>query len=169
MKWQRRIAYLLVDNRWALLIAVAIISLVLLWPLRLFNISFNVFADFDEDDPEIAYFHEFYEDFGKAELLVVVVETDAGVFRRDVMEYVAGLTEDLEALTEVREVVSLAQSRGVPVPALAASLAWLDAVLTADLPQNLTQAQRDAFGAHTYVRRDDPDGGSVHTDWLESR
>jgi 6-phosphogluconate dehydrogenase len=66
----------------------------------------------------------------------------------------------------LREVVALAQARGIPVPALAASLAWLDAYRTADLPQNLTQAQRDAFGAHTYVRRDDPARRAVHTDWL---
>lgn len=68
----------------------------------------------------------------------------------------------------LRRVVALAQERGVPVPALSASLAWLDGYRTADLPQNLTQAQRDAFGAHTYLRRDDPGRGPVHTAWLES-
>ena len=31
---------------------------------------------------------------------------------------------------------------------------------------NLTQAQRDAFGAHTYLRKDDPDETPRHTDWL---
>ena len=31
------------------------------------------------------------------------------------------------------------------------------------LPQNLTQAQRDAFGAHTYERIDRP--GAVHSEW----
>jgi 6-phosphogluconate dehydrogenase len=34
------------------------------------------------------------------------------------------------------------------------------------LPQNLTQAQRDYFGAHTYERADHPERGHVHTDWL---
>ena len=28
------------------------------------------------------------------------------------------------------------------------------------------QAQRDAFGAHTYRTVDDPDGPAVHSDWL---
>ena len=32
-------------------------------------------------------------------------------------------------------------------------------------PHNLTQAQRDAFGAHTYERLDHP-GVAVHTEWL---
>jgi 6-phosphogluconate dehydrogenase len=31
------------------------------------------------------------------------------------------------------------------------------------LPQNLTQAQRDAFGAHTYERIDRP--GAQHSEW----
>ncbi len=66
----------------------------------------------------------------------------------------------------LRQVLALAQSRGIPTPALSASLAYYDAYRTADLPQNLTQAQRDAFGAHTYQRSDDKDGKPVHTDWL---
>ena len=65
-----------------------------------------------------------------------------------------------------REVVSLAQLHGVPVGGLASSLAYYDSYRTEDLPQNLTQAQRDAFGAHTYQRKDDPEGEFVHTDWL---
>ena len=47
-------------------------------------------------------------------------------------------------------------------PTVAAS----DSYRAAALPQNLTQAQRDAFGAHTYRRADDPDGHPVHTEWL---
>lgn len=65
-----------------------------------------------------------------------------------------------------REVVGLAQRHGVPVAGLASSLAYFDSYRTEDLPQNLTQAQRDAFGAHTYQRKDDPDGEFVHTEWL---
>jgi 6-phosphogluconate dehydrogenase len=60
--------------------------------------------------------------------------------------------------------VGLAQQAGVPVPALSGSLAYFDSYRTGRLPQNLTQAQRDAFGSHTYERTDRP--GFVHTDWL---
>ncbi len=66
----------------------------------------------------------------------------------------------------LRTMVAESQAAGIPVPALASSLAYFDAYRTADLPQNLIQAQRDAFGAHTYQRRDDPDGEPVHSDWL---
>jgi 6-phosphogluconate dehydrogenase len=65
-----------------------------------------------------------------------------------------------------RKILSHACGRGIPVPAMSASLAYFDAYRTAALPQNLTQAQRDAFGAHTYRRSDAPELGAVHTDWL---
>ena len=62
-----------------------------------------------------------------------------------------------------RQVVQAAVSIGIPVPAMSASLAYFDAYRTDRLPANLTQAQRDFFGAHTYRRVDRP--GVFHTDW----
>ena len=62
-----------------------------------------------------------------------------------------------------REMVQTATGLGIPVPATAASLAYFDAYRSARLPANLTQGQRDYFGAHTY-RRVDRDG-SFHTQW----
>src|SRR5919199_961893 len=64
-----------------------------------------------------------------------------------------------------RRAVMTAQHLGIPVPAMAAALNYYDSYRTADLPQNLTQAQRDFFGAHTYERADRPEAGFVHTDW----
>jgi 6-phosphogluconate dehydrogenase len=76
------------------------------------------------------------------------------------------IREQLDAVQAPwRRVVALAQTHGIPVPAMAASIAYYDSYRTASLPQNLTQAQRDAFGAHTYQRSDAPDEGFVHTDW----
>ena len=62
-----------------------------------------------------------------------------------------------------RTFVGIATTAGIPVPAMSASLAYFDAYRSARLPANLTQAQRDFFGAHTY-RRVDRDG-VFHTDW----
>ena len=62
-----------------------------------------------------------------------------------------------------RQIQELAGSRGVPIPALAASLSYYDAIRRERLPQNLIQAQRDFFGAHTYQRVDK--GGTFHTEW----
>ncbi len=50
---------------------------------------------------------------------------------------------------------------------MASSLAYFDSYRTANLPQNLTQAQRDFFGAHTYERIDKPELGAIHTEWEE--
>jgi 6-phosphogluconate dehydrogenase len=66
-----------------------------------------------------------------------------------------------------RRTVAMAQTAGIPVPAFSASLAYFDSYRSAELPQNLTQAQRDYFGAHTYQRNDDgPDAPFAHTDWV---
>jgi len=54
---------------------------------------------------------------------------------------------------------------GVPTPAFATALAFFDGYRTARLPQNLLQAQRDYFGAHTYERVDQPRGVFSHTNW----
>jgi len=68
-----------------------------------------------------------------------------------------------------RRAVSYAQANGVAVPAMSASLAYFDAYRSAVLPQNLTQAQRDLFGSHTYQRNDGgADAPFVHTDWAHS-
>ena len=66
-----------------------------------------------------------------------------------------------------RRVVATAAQAGIPIPAFSASLGYFDAYRTADLPLNLTQAQRDFFGSHTYQRTDRPDAGFVHTEWEE--
>jgi 6-phosphogluconate dehydrogenase len=67
-----------------------------------------------------------------------------------------------------RRTITGAVERGIPVPAMTASLAYYDSYRTARLPQNLTQAQRDYFGAHTYQRVDHPERGFVHTDWQKA-
>jgi len=70
------------------------------------------------------------------------------------------------ALPGWRRAVAFGVALGIPLPSTTASLAYLDSYRTARLPQNLTQAQRDAFGSHTYERTDEPQAGFVHTDWL---
>jgi 6-phosphogluconate dehydrogenase len=64
-----------------------------------------------------------------------------------------------------RRVVALAAQHGVPTPSFASSLAYYDSYRSGRLPQNLLQAQRDYFGAHTYERVDQPRGRFFHIDW----
>ncbi len=66
-----------------------------------------------------------------------------------------------------RMVVSTGIQRGVSVLAMSASLGYFDMYRTANLPLNLTQAQRDFFGSHTYERVDKPELGFIHTEWEE--
>ena len=64
-----------------------------------------------------------------------------------------------------RIVVSTAMQQGLPALAMSASLGYFDMYRAASLPLNLTQAQRDFFGSHTYKRVDKPELGAVHTEW----
>lgn len=82
-------------------------------------------------------------------------DTDAAAFVRN--------TFSSEAQLHWRSIVSLGALRAIPLPAMSASLAYFDAYRTECLPQNLIQAQRDFFGAHTYERVDKE--GTFHTQW----
>jgi 6-phosphogluconate dehydrogenase len=62
-----------------------------------------------------------------------------------------------------RKVVGLAISSGIPSPAFSSALAYYDSYRSLHLPMNLLQAQRDYFGAHTYMRVDKE--GVFHTQW----
>jgi len=65
-----------------------------------------------------------------------------------------------------RKVICLAVTNGIAVPAIAGSLGYYDSYRRSRLPANLTQAQRDFFGAHTYQRTDDAANGEfVHSEW----
>jgi 6-phosphogluconate dehydrogenase len=63
-----------------------------------------------------------------------------------------------------RRVVTLCMACGISCPSFSASLNYFDSYRRARLPANLTQAQRDFFGAHTFQR---VDGGDefVHAIW----
>jgi 6-phosphogluconate dehydrogenase len=65
-----------------------------------------------------------------------------------------------------RDVLATANQLGIPVPAFSASLDYFDSYRRDRLPQNLTQAQRDYFGAHTFERTDKPRGEHFHFDWF---
>ncbi len=62
-----------------------------------------------------------------------------------------------------RRTVTRAVQQGIAVPTLTASLAYYDSIRRARLPANMTQAQRDLFGAHTFQRLDRE--GVFHADW----
>ena len=75
--------------------------------------------------------------------------------------------EDLvsDSVKGARVVVSSATASGIAVPAFAASLSYFDNFRNKRMPSNLTQAQRDYFGAHTYelIGKE----GVFHTQWTK--
>mmetsp|Transcript_27636 Transcript_27636/g.36259 ORF Transcript_27636/g.36259 Transcript_27636/m.36259 type:complete len:486 (+) Transcript_27636:184-1641(+) len=65
-----------------------------------------------------------------------------------------------------RRVVSLCVASGIACPSLAGSLNYFDSYRRERLPANLTQAQRDFFGGHTYERIDRE--GAFHCSWTDT-
>ena len=63
----------------------------------------------------------------------------------------------------LRRAVVLSAQAGIPTPALASALSYLDAYRSEWLPANLVAAQRDYFGAHTFQRIDQE--GAFHAQW----
>jgi 6-phosphogluconate dehydrogenase len=80
-------------------------------------------------------------------------------------EYFSGVVKNYQE--SWRKVISIAVTRGIPVPAFASALAYYDSYRTERLPANLLQAQRDYFGAHTFERLDRK--GSFHFQWIENK
>ncbi len=96
----------------------------------------------------------------------------AAAFERDPSLANLLLDESFRRAVEKRQhgwrfAVQAAVEIGIPVLALSASLAYFDAYRSERLPANLTQAQRDYFGAHTYRRVDRE--GIFHTEWTARR
>ncbi len=68
-----------------------------------------------------------------------------------------------ESIKGTRNVVSAAIQAGISIPCYASALTYFDTLKTGRMPSNLTQAQRDFFGAHTFERIDSE--GIFHADW----
>jgi len=68
-----------------------------------------------------------------------------------------------DAVKGTRKVLSATIAAGIAAPAYTASLSYFDNFRTKRMPSNLTQAQRDYFGAHTYelIGKE----GVFHTQW----
>lgn len=70
-----------------------------------------------------------------------------------------------------RNVVSKAVLWGIPTPAFSTALAFFDGYRSKDLPANLLQAQRDYFGAHTFMIKPEyandkyPVTAHTHVNW----
>jgi len=70
-----------------------------------------------------------------------------------------------------RDVVSKCALWGIPTPAFSTALSFYDGYRAKDLPANLLQAQRDYFGAHTFLVKPEcandhlAEGKNIHINW----
>ena len=66
-------------------------------------------------------------------------------------------------IKDLRRIVSLGASQGIPLPVFSGTLAYHDGITQKRGPANLIQALRDSFGSHTFERIDRP--GHFHVQW----
>ena len=65
--------------------------------------------------------------------------------------------------SSLREIAAAGILSGLPLPAMTSAVSYLDAFRASHVGANLIQAQRDCFGAHTYLRTDR--AGTFHHEW----
>ena len=70
----------------------------------------------------------------------------------------------LQEQRSIRSIVRTGVSLGIPTPGLFAGLSWFDSFSSSRLPHAITQAQRDAFGAHGIRLFGNPKK-MTHGDW----
>jgi 6-phosphogluconate dehydrogenase len=108
--------------------------------------------------------------------------TNGCIIRSTLMENLVALYKENSSLlkaksmrTKIKElrhdlsyIVGLGLQHNFALPVMSAAINYFYGRITADSPANLIQAQRDYFGAHTYQRKDDPNGPFHHSDWKGS-
>ncbi|ETA80794.1 NADP-dependent phosphogluconate dehydrogenase [Youngiibacter fragilis] len=95
------------------------------------------------------------------DLLIDIVREDRDNFNLLGSEKALSFLRD--RLPSMRRVTMAARDHYVPTLVHNTALDYIFSMIEADLPANLTQAQRDFFGAHTYSRIDKE--GIFHTKW----
>ncbi|MFD2203623.1 NADP-dependent phosphogluconate dehydrogenase [Shivajiella indica] len=68
--------------------------------------------------------------------------------------------------SDLAYIVGLGLQHDFAMPVMSAAANYFFGKIIEDSSANIIQAQRDYFGAHTYIRRDDPEKKSQHTEWL---
>ncbi|QXP60145.1 NADP-dependent phosphogluconate dehydrogenase [Olleya sp. HaHaR_3_96] len=105
--------------------------------------------------------------------------TNGCIIRSSLMEELVAVFKDtanvltnVELITKInsyrpaaKKVVSEAVLNDIATPALSEAIQFLNGITTEYASANVIQAQRDFFGAHTYLRLDDASGKSHHTKW----
>lgn len=70
-----------------------------------------------------------------------------------------------QLLPDWKQLVAQAMKEELPVPAFSSALNYFYSLMSAKLPANMIQAQRDYFGAHTFERVDELRGQFFHENW----
>ncbi|MFH1539180.1 MAG: MMPL family transporter [bacterium] len=112
---RERIAGLIIDNRLVVLGVLAAITIGFLVFLKDLRVAGSSEGWVEKNDKRVRTIMEFSEHFGSADAMIIGIETEDTVFRPDVLEQIARVTEKVEKIPNVTEVISLATVRNLVV------------------------------------------------------
>ncbi|WP_241697159.1 NADP-dependent phosphogluconate dehydrogenase [Winogradskyella eckloniae] len=97
-----------------------------------------------------------------------LMEELVGVFKEttNILTHTDFINQVQKFKPSTKKVVSECLLNDLTTPALSEAVQFLNGITTQYASANVIQAQRDYFGAHTYLRLDDNSGKSYHTNWI---
>ncbi len=102
----------------------------------------------------------------KSRLMKELIITLTGV--DDLLEAEDFVTEILSGEESLHTVIKQGMGQRIALPSFSAAWNYLVAMSTENSVANMIQAQRDAFGAHTYKRTDKPFDQNFTTNWTQN-
>lgn len=147
---RERIAGLIIENRYLVLGALAVISVVFLVFLKDLSVAGSSEGWVDKENPRVRTIFEFYEHFGSSDAMIIGIEAEDTVFRPDVLEQVTRITEKVGKIPNVMEVISLATVRNlVVVDRKPRSLPLMESV--PQIPEGLAALREAAYDNPLYI------------------
>lgn len=98
----------------------------------------------------------------KAKLL----ESISNIYQKDIHNIIEDENINqiiINNINDLRKLTIISLKNALPIPTMTSALTYIDQLNSNLLGANMIQAQRDYFGAHTYMRKDKE--GTFHNDW----
>lgn len=107
-----KIARLILRKRWLLLATLCLLTLFFASMIPRTKTEHSVESFVLKNDPDLIFFEEFKKEFGTDEFFVLAFK-DENIFTNEILAKIKALTEKLETIEEVRDVISLTDTTDI--------------------------------------------------------
>jgi len=106
------------------------------WLLSLLPVETSVESLIMENDPDLVFYEDYKREFGEDEFIIVAFSSD-NIFTPEMLKEIHGLTLKLEAVKEVKEVISITNIESI----LGTEYDFIVQPLCQDVPETMADAQ----------------------------